>query len=104
MKAPAVAGAAPLAYSAAFFGALQHGTVNRKMLSDDYNAFLTPARLAAASRTLAPLGDITNAELLGVSERGGMQVSVVRLTAGGRVVTTLMYRDPNGVMEEYLHW
>ena len=104
MKAPAVAGDAPLAYAALFFGALQRGTVNRKMLSDDYNAFLTPARLAAASRTLAPLGDITNAELLGVSERGGMQVSVVRLTAGGRVVTTLMYRDPNGVMEEYLLW
>jgi D-alanyl-D-alanine carboxypeptidase len=104
MKAPEVAGAAPLALSAAFFGALQHGTVDRKMLSDDYNAFLTPARLAAASRTLAPLGDITNAELLGVSERGGMQVSVVRLTAGGRVITTLMYRDPNGVLEEYLLW
>lgn len=104
MKPPTPAGLAPLAFSAAFFGALQRGTVDRKTLSADYNAFLTPARLAAASRTLAPLGDITNAELLGVSERGGMQVAVVRLTAGARVVTTLAYRRPNGVIEEYLLW
>jgi D-alanyl-D-alanine carboxypeptidase len=104
MKPPTPAGLAPLAFSAAFFGALQHGSVDRSTLSDDYNAFLTPARLAAASGSLAPLGDITNAELLGVSERGGMQVAVVRLTIGARVVTTLVYRRPNGVMEEYLLW
>jgi len=104
MKAPTPAGLAPLAFSAAFFGALQHGSIDRKALSDDYNAFLTAARLSAASRTLAPLGDITNAELLNVSERGGMQVAVVRLTVGGRVVTTLMYRRPNGLIEEYLLW
>jgi D-alanyl-D-alanine carboxypeptidase len=104
MKPPTPAGLAPLARAAEFFGALQRGIVDRRTLSDEYNAFLTPQRLAAASRSLAPLGDVTNAELLGVSERGGMQVAVVRLTAGARVVTTLMYRRPSGVMEEYLLW
>ena len=104
MKPPTPRGLAALAASAAFFGELQRGKVNRKLLSDDYNAFLNSARLAAAAKTLAPLGDVTNAELLGVNERGGMQVATVRLTVGGRAVTTLMYRRPDGVMEQYLLW
>jgi D-alanyl-D-alanine carboxypeptidase len=104
MKPPTPNGLAPIAQSAAFFGELQRGVVDRKKLSDDYNAFLTPARLAAAAKTLAPLGEVTGAELLGVSERGGMQVATVRLTVGGRTVTTLMYRRPDGVMEQYLLW
>jgi len=104
MKPPTPRGLAPLAAAAAFFGELQRGQVDRTKLSDDYKAFLTPARLAAAAKTLAPLGDVTNAELLGVNERGGMQVATVKLTVGGRAVTTLMYRRPDGVMEQYLLW
>lgn len=104
MKPPTPKGLAALAASAAFFGELQRGRVDKAKLSDDYRAFLTPARLAAAAKTLAPLGDVTSAELLGVNERGGMQVSTVRLTVGGRTVTTLMYRRPDGVMEQYLLW
>ncbi len=104
MKPPTPRGLAALAASAAFFGELQRGRVDRSKLSDDYKAFLTPARLVAAAKTLAPLGDVTNAELLGVNERGGMQVATVRLTVGGRAVTTLMYRRPDGVMEQYLLW
>jgi hypothetical protein len=104
MKPPTPRGLAALAASAAFFGSLQSGKVDKKTLSDDYRAFLTPARIAAASRTLAPLGEVTNAELLGVHERGGMQVASVRLTVGGRAVTTLMYRRPDGVLEQFLLW
>ena len=104
MKPPTPHGLAALAASAAFFGALQRGQVDKSKLSGDYNAFLTPTRLATAAKTLAPLGDVTNAELLGVNERGGMQVATVRLIVGGRAVTTLMYRRPDGVMEQYLLW
>ena len=104
MKPPTPRGLAPLAAAAAFFGELQRGKIDKSKLSDDYKAFLNPARLAAASRTLGPLGDVTSAELLGVSERGGMQVATVRLTVGGRAVNTLMYRRPDGVMEQYLLW
>jgi CubicO group peptidase (beta-lactamase class C family) len=104
MKPPTPRGLAPIAAAAVFFGELQRGQVDRARLSDDYKAFLTPARVAAAAKTLGPLGDVTNAELLGVHERGGMQVATVRLTVGGRAVTTLMYRRPDGVMEQYLLW
>ncbi|NUP57460.1 MAG: hypothetical protein HOQ19_16645, partial [Gemmatimonadaceae bacterium] len=78
--------------------------VNRRMLSADYTAFLTPARVRQAAATLAPLGEVSGAQLLGVSERGGMQVARVRLTVGSRTVNTLMYRRPDGVLEQYLLW
>jgi hypothetical protein len=47
---------------------------------------------------------VTGAQLAGLSERGGMQVAVVRLTVGSRSVNTLMYRRPNGSVEEFLLW
>ena len=87
-----------------FFNDLQRGRVDRAMLSADYNAYLTPARVQQAARTLAPLGEISSAQLGGVSERGGMQVASVVLTVGGKTVRTLMYRRPDGVIEQYLLW
>jgi hypothetical protein len=74
------------------------------MLSADYTAFLTPQRVRQAAASLAPLGEVTGAQLLGTSERGGMQVAQVRLTVGARTVSTLMYRRPDGIIEQYLLW
>jgi CubicO group peptidase (beta-lactamase class C family) len=104
MTPPTPRGASALGKAVSFFNDLQHGTVDRRTLSPDYTAFLTPERVRQASRTLAPLGEVTAAELQGVSERGGMQVASVRLTVGGRTVRTLMYRRPDGVVEQYLLW
>ena len=104
MKPPTPRGPNALAASVAFFSALQHGTVDRSQLAPDYSWYLTPARIASARRTLGSLGEVTKAELVRVSERGGMQVAIVRLTAGDRTITTLMYRSPNGAMEQYLLW
>ncbi|HEY2026000.1 MAG TPA: serine hydrolase domain-containing protein [Gemmatimonadaceae bacterium] len=104
MTPPTPRGLSAVAMAVSFFNDLQRGQVDRSMLSPDYTAFLTPSRVQSASRTLAPLGEVTGAELLGVSERGGMQVARVRLTVGSRAVNTLMYRRPDGVMEEYLLW
>ncbi|HEY2066916.1 MAG TPA: serine hydrolase domain-containing protein [Gemmatimonadaceae bacterium] len=104
MTPPTPRGLSAVAMAVSFFNDLQRGRVNRGMLSADYAAFLTPSRVQSASRTLAPLGEVTGAELLGVSERGGMQVARVRLTAGSRTVNTLMYRRPDGVVEQYLLW
>jgi CubicO group peptidase (beta-lactamase class C family) len=104
MAPPTPYGAGAVAMAVTFFNDLQRGQVDRRTLSADYTAFLTPERVRQASRTLAPLGEVTAAELQGVSERGGMQVASVRLTVGGRAVNTLMYRRPDGVLEQYLLW
>jgi len=104
MTPPTPKGPGAVAMSASFFNDLQHGKVDRALLSADYAAFLTPQRLRQAATTLAPLGEVTRAQLLGISERGGTQVARVQLTAGSRVVNTLMYRRPDGVLEEFLMW
>ena len=104
MTPPTPRGPGAVAMAVSFFNDLQRGRVNRGTLSADYTAFLTPGRVQQASRTLAPLGEVTGAELQGVSERGGMQVARVRLAAGGRMVNTLMYRRPDGVLEQFLLW
>jgi D-alanyl-D-alanine carboxypeptidase len=104
MTPPTPRGPGAVAMAASFFNDLQRGRVDRRMLSPDYTAYLTPARVQQASRTLAPLGEISGAELGAIAERGGMQVASVILTVGGRRVRTLMYRRPDGVIEQYLLW
>jgi D-alanyl-D-alanine carboxypeptidase len=104
MAPPTPRGAGAVAAAVSFFNDLQRGQVNRSQLSADETAFLTPERVRHASATLAPLGEVTAAQLAGLSERGGMQVAVVRLTVGSHSVNTLMYRRPDGSVEEYLLW
>ncbi|MDQ6829121.1 MAG: beta-lactamase family protein [Gemmatimonadota bacterium] len=104
MTPPTPRGLTAMAAAVDFFAQLQRGQVDRTQLADDYAAFLTPARVAGAARTLAPLGEVTRAEVLAIRERGGMQVATVRLTAGDRAITTLMYRAPSGAIEQYLLW
>lgn len=87
-----------------FFKALQRGQVDRSELGEEYSAFLTDARVASAARTLAPLGEITRAEVASRWERGGMEVAVVRLTVPSRTVSTLMYRTPDGLIQQFLLW
>jgi len=104
MTPPTPRGASALTAAVTLFAALQRGAVDRSQLSPDYSWFLTPARLASAAKSLGSLGEVTRAELLNVSERGGMQVAAVRLTLGTKEVTTLMYRTPNGAIEQFLLW
>lgn len=104
MTPPTPLGPGAVATAASFFNGLQRGMVDRSTLSDDYAAFLTPERIRKAAATLSPLGEVRSAELLGLAERGGMQVARVRLDVGGTSIFTLMYRRPDGTLEEYLLW
>ena len=99
---PRVAGAEPGVKASAMFKALQAGALNRSELSDEYSAFATTARLRAASRVLKPFGEPTSVAVRSVGERGGMEVSSVRLTFGSGALDALMYRSPDGKVQEYL--
>ncbi len=87
-----------------FFKALQRGHVDRSTLGDEYSAFLTPERIASAARSLAALGEVTRSEVASRWERGGMEVATVRLVFANRSVSTLMYRTPDGLIQQYLLW
>ena len=82
-------------------GELQHDKIDRPRLAEAFNSFLTPEKVTAASKRLKPFGVPTKAEVLKVSERGGMEVSVTRLTFKSGRLRTLMYRRPDGIIEQF---
>lgn len=99
--APAVAGPPALAAALDLFQQLQRGVVDRARLSRDFTAFLTDERAKAAAAALAPLGAPTAAEVTKLSERGGMEVARVTLRFAKATRRALMYRSPDGVVQEF---
>lgn len=87
-----------------FIKALQRGEVDRSTLGEEYSAFLTPERIASASRSLAPLGEVKSSAVQSRWERGGMEVVSVRISFPTRNVSALMYRTPDGLIQQYLLW
>lgn len=100
--APKVAGPSARDAALALLREIRSGTVDRSKLGAEYNAFLTPARLAAMSKSLADAGEIGTVEPGGISERGGLEVSTLRVIVGTTPIRTLMYRAPDGKIEEFL--
>ena len=99
---PRVAGPEPGARARAMFIALQSGTLDRTELGQDYSTFVTDAKARAAAQALKPLGVPGEVTVRSVGERGGMEVSSVRLTFPTGALDALMYRSPDGKVQEYL--
>src|SRR4029077_7245861 len=101
---PKVNGPEPGEKAKALFTALRAGAVNRAELGDEFSILLTEAKMRAASVALKPFGTPSGATVRSVGERGGMEVSSVRLTfASGAPgnIDALMYRSPDGRVQEY---
>jgi len=101
-NAPRVAGPPAREAALEMLRQIRSGTVDRSLLSDEYNAFLTPQRLAAMSKSLKDAGAISQIETGSIGERGGLEVSTLRMLAGTTPISTLMYRAPDGKIEEFL--
>jgi D-alanyl-D-alanine carboxypeptidase len=97
---PVIHGASAPVTAAALLTQLQKGQVDRAFLGDDFSAYLTPERLAEARRTLA--GRISQVQVVGTAERGGMEVAELRFQVGARTAAALMYRTPDGKIQEFL--
>jgi CubicO group peptidase (beta-lactamase class C family) len=100
VNVPAIRGAPALPTAAAFIAQLQGGRVDRTQLGDDYSAYLTAERLAGARRTLA--GRLSEVQVVGTAERGGMEVAELRFKVGAHAAAALMYRTPDGKIQEFL--
>jgi D-alanyl-D-alanine carboxypeptidase len=81
---------------------IRTGTVNRTLLGEEYDAFLTPARLAVMSTSLTDAGEISDVQPGPIRERGGMEVSTLSFKAGSVSASALMYRTPDGRVQEFL--
>jgi CubicO group peptidase (beta-lactamase class C family) len=83
------------------FVELQRGNPNRSHLAEEFNWFLTPEKVSASAKRLKPFGSPTKLEVLQTSERGGMEVSLTRLTFKSGALKAQMYRRPDGIIEQF---
>ena len=81
---------------------IRAGSVDRSHLGEEFNAFLTPTRLAVMQTSLLDAGEVRDAVAGAIRERGGMEVSSVQLMLGTTPASTLMYRTPDGKIQEFL--
>ena len=99
---PKIAGLTALDAAKKFLSELEQGRVDRATISADFDAYLTAPKIAAAQKALNALGPITNVRIGGVGERGGMEVATVLFNVGSTPARGLMYRTPDGKVEEFL--
>jgi D-alanyl-D-alanine carboxypeptidase len=83
------------------FAQFQNGSVDRTQFGEEFNLYLSDERLAGASKRLKPLGQPKTVEVTRVRERGGMQVTTTSLAFENRTLEVLMYRTPEGRIEQF---
>jgi D-alanyl-D-alanine carboxypeptidase len=99
---PVIHGQPALDAARVFLAGLRQGTVDRATLGDDFNAFLTADLLVSARASLGRLGAITDLKVTNTVERGGMEVAVLQFKVGAVRSQALMYRTPDGKIQELL--
>ena len=98
---PKVAGLGAAEAARKVFGELQRDKMDRSQLAAEFNWFLSPEKLSAAAKRLKRFGAPLKVEMLNIYERGGLEVSVARLTFKSGTLRTLMYRRPDGTVEQF---
>ena len=99
---PTIKGPAPKEVALDLLHQLQAGEVKRDALGEEFSHFLTPARVAGAKERLKALGEPDKVEVETTYERGGMEVAVVRFTFKTVKAKALLYRTPDGKIQEFL--
>lgn len=98
---PAIAGPPAAEAAKLMLKSLQQGTVDRSLLGEEFNAFLTDAKIRGASERLKPYGEPTTIDVESLSERGGMEVARVRFTFASGTLKGLMYRTSDGKVQQF---
>lgn len=98
---PRVNGPKPAELAKTLFLELQSGRVDRKRYAEEFNWFLEESRIRDASSRLKRLGRPKSVDQLSVGERGGLEVSTCRINFSRESVKTLMYRRPDGIVEQF---
>ncbi len=85
----------------AVFAQFQRSKIDRRQFGEEFNLYLTDEKLEGASKRLKPYGTPKSVEVLSTHERGGMEVTTTRLTFAKAELRTLMYRMPDGKIEQF---
>ena len=98
---PAIAGPAAGDEAKLMFLALQSGAIDRAALGGEFNWFLTNEKIKSAAARLKPYGAPTAVTVTMTGERGGMEVSTAELKFAAGTLTTMMYRTPDGKVQQF---
>jgi CubicO group peptidase (beta-lactamase class C family)/dienelactone hydrolase len=101
-EVPEVRGPAPKEAALDFLHQMQAGQVKRDRLGEEFSLFLTDDCVKAAVLRLKALGEPDEVEVVGVTERGGMEVASIRLTFKTAKLSGLLYRSPDGKIQQLL--
>lgn len=99
---PTIHGPPALAAAKAFLAGLAEGTVDRSTLGEDFDTYLTPEMVRAARDAFAAAGPLSDIRVVGTRERGAMEVAIIRFKLGDTEAQALMYRTPDGKIQEFL--
>jgi D-alanyl-D-alanine carboxypeptidase len=97
-----VEGASTIDVAKEVFAAFQAGRIERGRFGDDFNFFLTDAKLQAASSRLHALGAPTQVDVEFKGERGGMEQANLRFTFGVTKFRAIMLRSVDGKVQQFL--
>jgi CubicO group peptidase (beta-lactamase class C family) len=100
-EVPAIQGSPAKEAALELLRQLREGKVDRATLGEEYSAWLTPERIASA---LPDQGDVSEMEVVGRHERGGMEVAALRFKIGTVQAAGLLYRTPDGKIQEFLFY
>ncbi len=98
---PAVAGQPADAVARQLFEQLQRGELDRAGLGEEFSHFMSASRVQAAAarlRAIQPLEFVITER----RERGGMEVSTIRIEHPGGALRALLYRSTDGKVQEFL--
>jgi D-alanyl-D-alanine carboxypeptidase len=98
---PKVAGPEPIEVATQLFTAFQQGKIDRSLLSEDFDAFLTPEKLERTADSLKKLGSPKSVRLLSTLERGGMAHSELEFELATGSLHADLYRTPDGKIQEF---
>jgi D-alanyl-D-alanine carboxypeptidase len=98
---PDIAGPAVIEIVKSVFASFQKGRVNRQQFADEFNHYLTDKMLAATAKRLERYGRPAKLEVVSAGERGGMEVTTTRVTFKNDELRVLMYRQPDGKIEQF---
>jgi D-alanyl-D-alanine carboxypeptidase len=83
------------------FEDVQHGKLDRSLLTDDCNSYFTAQALEDFKSSLSPLGRPQSFTLASFSERGGMSFRLYRVEFSRKTIGITVREMPDGKIEQY---
>lgn len=81
---------------------LQHGKIDRGLLSPNLNAYFDAQAIADFEKSLGPLGEPMRFSQTASEPRGGMTFRAFEIVYPGKRLVLTTYTYPNGMLEQYL--